>query len=63
MKRKRSKKTPEITEKVLNDLKFRDFLEGLIDPNEANNAKKHGVLKWTPFHKQRKRGVFRENSE
>jgi hypothetical protein len=64
-------KVKEITQEYLNDLKWRDYIEGLKDKEEIRIANRYGLDVWTPYHKggkpnisyKRYRGFFRNRHE
>lgn len=54
MRVKRTKKN--VTEKHLQDLIFKDFLEGLTDPDERQILESRGLLQWTDWHANGRKG-------
>lgn len=42
----------------LDDLKWKDFLHGLVDPEEQKVAKRHDLLTWTPYFEKNRLRAF-----
>ena len=56
MKRFSKRQILQVDEKLLSDLKWEDFVQGIRDPERREIAKRYGLLKWTPiFEKNRTR--------
>lgn len=55
-------KQKEISLAFLDDLRWKDYLHGITDPQERKIAKKHGLLKWTGYFKKNHLRAFSTGS-